>query len=152
MLNDSSLLNLAHQYAARNSNCPTTKVGCAIARPIGLANAETPTYRTYKLYTNKAYSDDFEVVWVRHAEHSALLGSARDGICTLGATMFVTLFPCLKCARLIVESGVARLVCSVEHMIVKHNDPKRSEKYQWEASEKLMLDANIIISYTGIIK
>jgi len=44
-----------------------------------------------------------------HAEHVVIGESARRGIVTDGATMYITTFPCLHCGRLLVRSGVKRL-------------------------------------------
>ncbi|TFD37783.1 hypothetical protein E3T40_04135 [Cryobacterium sp. TMT1-19] len=45
-----------------------------------------------------------------HAEMSALMQAARLGISVKGATLYTTAFPCHMCMRLIVASGVLRIV------------------------------------------
>lgn len=45
-----------------------------------------------------------------HAEMSALMQAARLGISIKGATLYTTAFPCHMCMRLIVSSGVLRIV------------------------------------------
>lgn len=47
---------------------------------------------------------------VVHAEMEALLSCARNGISTVGATLFSTTFPCHNCAKHIVAAGVKRVV------------------------------------------
>lgn len=44
-----------------------------------------------------------------HAEASVVAAAARDGIPLGGADLYVTTFPCPACARLIAESGFARV-------------------------------------------
>lgn len=45
-----------------------------------------------------------------HAEAAALLCAARRGISTQDGTLYVTTFPCHDCAKLIIASGVKRVV------------------------------------------
>jgi dCMP deaminase len=41
-----------------------------------------------------------------HAEANALAYAARQGISVDGATLYVTLAPCLDCARLLIAAGI----------------------------------------------
>lgn len=45
-----------------------------------------------------------------HAEQYVIAKAARQGIPTFGAEMYVTTKPCSVCAKLIVQSGFARVV------------------------------------------
>lgn len=45
-----------------------------------------------------------------HAEMSALMHAARNPVSTVGATLYTTAYPCHMCMRLIVASGIARVV------------------------------------------
>jgi len=47
---------------------------------------------------------------VLHAEMNAITDAARNGVMTRGATLYCTTFPCHMCARLIIASGVKRVV------------------------------------------
>lgn len=47
---------------------------------------------------------------ITHAEMSALTDCARYGKRTQGSTIYVTAFPCHMCMRLIIASGIARIV------------------------------------------
>lgn len=49
---------------------------------------------------------------VLHAESNALLKAAKMGLSTDGATMYCTLSPCKDCSKLILQSGVKRVVYS----------------------------------------
>ena len=56
--------------------------------------------------------ESFEVTkWeVIHAEVNAILKCAKNGISCDGGTIYVTLSPCRDCSKLIVQSGIKRLV------------------------------------------
>jgi len=45
-----------------------------------------------------------------HAEENAILYAAKNGIAVEGATLYVTLSPCLACARTIYSMGIAKVV------------------------------------------
>lgn len=44
-----------------------------------------------------------------HAEANAIAQAARYGIATDGATLYVTLEPCLTCLKLVVSAGIRRV-------------------------------------------
>jgi dCMP deaminase len=47
---------------------------------------------------------------VLHAESNCILKAAKMGLSTDGSTMYLTLSPCKDCAKLILQSGVKRVV------------------------------------------
>ncbi|MCR8724997.1 deoxycytidylate deaminase [Frigidibacter sp. ROC022] len=49
--------------------------------------------------------------WVEHAERNAIYNAARAGTAVEGCTIYVNRFPCADCARAIIQSGIARVVC-----------------------------------------
>lgn len=48
--------------------------------------------------------------YVLHAEANALTKVARSNNSSEGATLYVTASPCLECAKLIIQSGIKRVV------------------------------------------
>ena len=48
--------------------------------------------------------------WTEHAERNAIYNAARIGVSTAGCTLYATAFPCMDCARAIVQSGIALIV------------------------------------------
>ena len=56
-------------------------------------------------------SDITEFGRITHAEMTALSDAARLGRSTLGATIYVTTFPCHNCAKHLVAAGIKRIVC-----------------------------------------
>ena len=46
--------------------------------------------------------------WVVHAEVNAILNSHLDDL--KNATMYVTLFPCNECAKVIIQSGIKKII------------------------------------------
>lgn len=48
--------------------------------------------------------------YVLHAEANAISKVARSNNSSQGATLYVTASPCLECAKLIIQAGIARVV------------------------------------------
>ena len=45
-----------------------------------------------------------------HAEQNAIIQAAKIGVSTENATMYVTLQPCVICAKMIINAGITRIV------------------------------------------
>jgi deoxycytidylate deaminase len=63
-----------------------------------------------KILKGSKISDLTEFGRVVHAEMDALLSCNRQGITTIGSTLYCTTFPCHNCAKHIIASGVKRVV------------------------------------------
>ena len=48
--------------------------------------------------------------YVLHAEANAITKVAKSGNSSQGATLYVTASPCAECAKLIIQSGITRVV------------------------------------------
>jgi len=51
-----------------------------------------------------------ELCYAVHAEQNAIIQAAKLGICLEGTTMYVTHQPCSICAKMIINSGIKRIV------------------------------------------
>ena len=51
-----------------------------------------------------------EVCYAVHAEQNAIIQAAKLGVSVDGATMYVTHQPCVICTRMIINSGIKRVV------------------------------------------
>ncbi len=51
-----------------------------------------------------------ELCYAVHAEQNAIIQAARIGVSLKGASMYVTHQPCIICAKMIINSGIERLV------------------------------------------
>jgi dCMP deaminase len=50
-----------------------------------------------------------------HAEENAIVQAAYHGIAVRGGTMYVTLSPCLMCAKMIINAGIVEVVYEAEY-------------------------------------
>jgi dCMP deaminase len=55
-------------------------------------------------------AEDYAKCFCAHAEENALIQAARTGMKVCGGVMFSLLSPCLPCSRMILNSGIAKLV------------------------------------------
>ena len=55
--------------------------------------------------------------YVLHAEANALTKVAKSGNSAAGATLYVTASPCMECSKLIIQSGINRVVYSDEYRL-----------------------------------
>lgn len=51
-----------------------------------------------------------EVCYATHAEQNAIIQAARMGLSVEGATLYCTHQPCVICAKMIINSGIERIV------------------------------------------
>ncbi len=113
-MNDHNLMNEAIQASERSPD-KNTRVGAVIYNPQdntvnfgwnsfpwGLKQKEERTQKPLK------YS------FTCHAEEAAISYRAKHGMATEGSSIFVTHVPCASCARLIVQSGIYRVVCAMQ--------------------------------------
>jgi dCMP deaminase len=54
--------------------------------------------------------------WVEHAERNAIYNAARMGNSVNGCTMYVSHFPCVDCARGIIQSGIVEVIISPKNI------------------------------------
>ena len=67
-------------------------------------------------YTNTCEDEKGETEWfVRHAEHAALNKLRTSHESSVGAEMFVTHSPCLKCCLEIIDAGITKVYYKDEY-------------------------------------
>ena len=100
--------------SSKRSKDPATQVGACIVNedkkiigigyngfPIGISDDEFPWGKNDSNPLNNKYP------YVVHAEPNAILNSTSS---LKGSTLYVTLFPCNECTKLIIQSGIKHIV------------------------------------------
>ena len=103
------------KLTAKRSKDPVTQVGAVIInknkRVIGLGyNGFIDIPDNDKLFPWTKNSNNYEEIkysYVIHAEANAILNSTSS---VKDSTLYVTLFPCRECAKLIIQSGIKKIV------------------------------------------
>ena len=105
---DQTYLRMAKNWAEL-SHCDRKKVGALIVKH-GMIISDgyngTPSG-----YDNCCENESNETHWYTiHAEANAILKCAKWGNSCNGATMYLTHSPCKECSKLILQSGISRVV------------------------------------------
>ncbi len=129
---DEYYLGIAKEISKR-STCFRVKAGALIVRDDQLISAgyvgsprgtkdcfERGNCLRDKL--NIPHGKQYEMCRSVHAEQNAIINAARAGVSVLGGTMYIYLedregktidsFPCFICKKMIINSGINRVVCS----------------------------------------
>lgn len=71
---------------------------------------------TPKGFPNDCEDQHGDTYWyVLHAEANAILKVAKSSQSTDGATLYVTYSPCKECSKLIIQSGIKRIIYAEEY-------------------------------------
>jgi len=104
------LLDVARMVGSWSKD-PSTKVGCVVV------NDDRVVLSTGYNGLPRGVIDDpdrmerpAKYLWTSHAEENAIAQAALVGARLAGATAYVTHRPCARCARSLIQAGVARLV------------------------------------------
>ena len=111
---DHSYLEMAEIWA-RNSYCKRRKVGALLVKDrmiISDGYNGTPSG-----FENVCEEDGVTKPYVLHAEANAITKVAKSGNSSEGATLYVTASPCLECSKLIIQSGIKRVVYRDEYRL-----------------------------------
>lgn len=116
---------------AENSYCERRKVGAILVKDnmiISDGFNGTPSG-----FPNKCEDDNnASLPYVLHAEANAITKVARSGNNSENATLYVTASPCIECAKLIIQSGIKRVVYYEEYRITDGIDLLRRAGIQVE--------------------
>lgn len=64
-------------------------------------------------YSNDCEDENGQTYWyVLHAEANAVTKLAKKGQSAIGSTLYITMSPCKECTKLIIQSGISRVVYS----------------------------------------
>ena len=84
---------------------------------------------------NVASGTKLELCYAVHAEQNAIAQAAKLGISVDGATLYCTHQPCVMCAKIIVNSGITRVVYR--------------EGYPDEFAREILQEGGVILEHVG---
>jgi dCMP deaminase len=131
---DNFYMNLAIE-TSKLSYCERAKVGCIAVKEgniLGFGFNGTVSGHVNCCEKDGKTKDD-----VLHAEQNLITKCARNGVALRGATVFCTLTPCIMCAKLLIQSGISRLVIMDKYRhtdgydLLTHKDNKRKIKVEY---------------------
>lgn len=130
---DRRYLRMARIWA-ENSYCQRRQVGALVVKDkMIISDGYNGTPSGFENICED--EDGITKPYVLHAEANAITKLARSGNNSDGSTLYVTAAPCIECAKLIIQSGIKRVVYG--------------EKYRLEDGINLLRRANIEVIYIG---
>ena len=90
------------------SYCLRAKVGCILVKDgniISFGYNGSPSG-----FPNICEMDDETLPTTLHAESNAITKCAKSGISCAGATLYITMAPCLECAKLLIQCEIKKVI------------------------------------------
>jgi dCMP deaminase len=125
---DNAYIEMAQWVAQKFSKDRSTKMGCVIVGP-GL-EVRSIGYNGFPRGVNDnieaRHARPAKYLWTEHAERNAIYNAARGHTELDGCTAYVPWFPCMDCARGLVQSGITTVVAFKPNF----DDPKWGEDFK----------------------
>ena len=127
------------QYTTR----PNPAVGCVIVKdkrilvtgyvgaPAGVQHCDEAGHEMHTVIHEDG-SQSKHCIRTTHAEQNAIANAAREGVPVNGATLYCHMTPCYTCAKILINSGIVRVVSAKDY-----HASKRSKEVFKEAGVKL---------------
>jgi dCMP deaminase len=140
---DNYFMRIAYVSRAR-SNCMKRSVGAVLVKhkrivsigyngtPVGMTNCNEGGCE--RCNSNKGQGEDLDKCLCIHGEESAILECGVKE--AAGCTLYCTMYPCLWCAKIIIQARVTRIVFG--------------EDYNMPLSKKILAEAKIIVDKCDI--
>lgn len=125
------------------SKDPSTKVGCIAVDPISnrlLATGYNGFPPKVQDLSERLNTRETRYIYTVHAEANCISAAARFGISIEGCDLYVTLHPCVDCAKLVASTGIKRIF-----FIDDGSDKRRDDTWR-----KLLCHAKTIFEEAGI--
>lgn len=118
---DQYFMEIARAVAKR-ATCDRGRSGCVIAKdkqilvtgyvgaPSGLGHCDDVGHQM-KTMRHEDNSESKHCVRTTHAEQNAIVQAAKTGVAIQGSTLYCRMTPCRICAKMIINSGIVRIVC-----------------------------------------
>ncbi len=101
--------------------------------PVGTAHCDEVGHEMHTV-TNEDGTQSKHCIRTTHAEQNAICQAARFGISLDGGTLYTKMAPCYTCAKMIINSGIKRVVC-----IQDYHASSRSQEIFKEAGVDFVL-------------
>ncbi len=113
---DDIYMNLAQSLALR-SHCVKAQVGAVLTKDsrvvsLGYNGPPAGTHNCDEQWPTEGCPRDSKgsCSLALHAEQNAILYAAKNNVEISGSTLYVTLSPCISCARVIFTTGIKRVI------------------------------------------
>lgn len=78
--------------------------------------------------------------WYAHAEENAICNAAAKGVATRGCSIYVTHFPCVLCARKIIQCGIDTV-----YVDMVNHDTGNADRHGFAQARQMFEEAGVIV-------
>lgn len=154
---DEYFLNLMTVVGTR-ATCDRGRSGCVIAldkrilatgyvgAPAGLPHCDDVGHEIHTVVQADGTKSE-HCIRTAHAEQNAIVHAARVGVSLEGGTLYCHMTPCYACAKMIINSGIKRVVCLKDY----HASARSKEVFK-EAGVEQSLVINEVEIYDNASK
>lgn len=152
---DEYFIQLAELVASRGT-CDRGRTGSVIVKnkrilstgyvgaPVGLPSCDEVGHEIHTV-TDEDGTISKHCIRTSHAEQNAINNAARTGVSIEGGTIYCKMAPCYKCAQSIINSGIVRVVASVNY-----HGASRSKEILKEAGITFDLLNEEVVTYNNM--
>lgn len=152
---DEYFIKIMDMVGSRGS-CDRGRSGCVITRdrriistgyvgsPVGLPHCDEVGHEMHTV-VHEDGSQTRHCIRTAHAEQNAICEAARMGIALEGSTLYCKMTPCYTCAKMIINAGIKRVVCSQDY----HASVRSKEIFQ-EAGLEFSLLSESMTTYSDM--
>lgn len=112
-----------------------------VGSPVGLPHCDEAGH-LMKATVHEDGSTHMHCVRTVHAEQNVISQAAKNGVSLEGATIYCKMTPCFACAKMIINSGIRRVVCEK-----RYHEDKDSVQFFKHAGVKLNVVNNEVEEY-----
>ncbi|MFH1662022.1 MAG: cytidine/deoxycytidylate deaminase family protein [Candidatus Falkowbacteria bacterium] len=122
---DEYFIKIVEMIGTRGT-CERFRGGCVIVKdkrivstgyagsPIGLAHCDDAGHEMHTVTHPDGHQSN-HCIRTTHAEQNAICQAARTGSSLEGGTLYCKMTPCYTCAKMIINSGIKRVVCEQDY-------------------------------------
>jgi len=122
---DEYFIKITEMVGSRGS-CDRGRVGCVVTRdrrivatgyvgsPVGTPHCDEVGHELHTV-THVDGSTSKHCIRTAHAEQNAICEAARMGASLNGGTLYTKMTPCYICAKMIINTGIKRVVCAQDY-------------------------------------
>ncbi len=149
---DEYFMEIVHAVGAR-ATCDRGRTGCVLVKdkriistgyvgaPSGCKSCDDIGHEMHTVI-NEDGTQSRHCIRTSHNEENAIAQAARIGVSTEGATLYCMMTPCYTCAKLIINSGIKRVVAEKDYHV-----GNRSKEIFKEAGVKYELLNSALVAY-----
>jgi dCMP deaminase len=144
------------EVVGERATCDRGRSGCVIVKdkrilvtgyvgaPAGVSHCDEAGHELHTVVQEDGTTSK-HCIRTTHAEQNAIANAAREGVPVNGATLYCHMTPCYTCAKILINSGIIRIVAKKDY-----HAAKRSKEVLKEAGISLQIINSEIEAYTNM--